>query len=146
MSEFGKKQNKIGCLVIAVIVIIIIIANLSKTDSKRLTQSEKNYADSLRKIEYSKKNLLEYIVKSNRDGFDVTYMNNEGGMEQINVKSNSWSKSFKCDKGTPISIVAQTKNENTAIQVIIKYENKVIKQSQSNGDYVIATAAGFIGF
>lgn len=145
-----KSTTKKPLLYVALFVILIVVLISVKKTRKYPEKSQEairreRISDSLKVIENSKNDLIEYIVNSNRDGFNVTYFNKDGGTEQVKVKSNTWTKSFKGGFGTMVSLVAQTEHENTAIQVIIMYENKVYKQSQSDGDYVIATASGIIG-
>jgi len=85
---------------------------------------------------------VEYIVKSNLNGFDVTYTNDGGNTEQKTINSNKWKTTFNGNLGAFVSISAQTSNENAEISVKIIYNGKTIEEAKSSGDYVVASASG----
>jgi hypothetical protein len=88
--------------------------------------------------------IVEYIVESNRNGFDITYTNDGGNTEQKKINSNKWKTTFNRNSGAFVSILAQTLNKNAEISVKIIYNGKIIEKAKSSGDYVTAIAYRFL--
>lgn len=86
-------------------------------------------------------NDVEYIVESDKSGFDVTYESEGGGTAQETVYSTSWSYSLNPSSGDFLYISAQTNHTNAEITVRIEKGSNVLEETTSSGDYVIATAS-----
>ena len=90
--------------------------------------------------------IIEYEVESNPAGFTVSYFNETGGTEQVDVNSTTWKKKLgSITEGSQFVLIqAQAKNENANISVKINFQNRVFKSANSSGDYVIAATDGNI--
>ena len=86
--------------------------------------------------------IVKYEVTCSTPGFNVTYMNDGGNIEQIKVNSYAWSKVFTANSGSYVSVMAQANSENSDVEVTISYNSKVIQKAKSSGDFVIANATG----
>lgn len=69
----------------------------------------------------------------------VTYTNAQGGTQQEEIRL-PWSKSFTVRSGEFLYISAQNADDYGLVYVSISVNGRVVKDSQSNGGYVIATA------
>jgi len=87
-------------------------------------------------------NKVVYSVTSNTSGFNVTYTNSGGNTEQKDVSSKLWNYSFNSVVGSFVYISAQAQNKNSNISAKIEYKGAIIEESNSIGDYVIASASG----
>ncbi len=86
--------------------------------------------------------LIEYVVKTNKNGFDVTYINKQGNTEQKSVKGNNWSTHFESKPNSIVSLSAQTNNKNDVVNVKIIHQNDILEEAKSEGDFVVASASG----
>ena len=84
---------------------------------------------------------VQYVVTSDKNGFDVTYFNTQGGIEQKKISTNYWAKTIIGDVNTIINldIIAQTNSSSANISVKIFYHNKLWAEANSYGDYVIVS-------
>ncbi len=85
---------------------------------------------------------VKYEVTCNPSGFNITYANSIGNIEQKTISSGSWATTFTGNQGDFVYISAQANNKNANITAKIYYKGDVIEQASSSGDYVIATASG----
>lgn len=86
--------------------------------------------------------IVKYEVTCSPSGFDITYENSSGNTEQKTISSGSWSTTFTGQQSDFVYISAQADNKNATVTAKIYYQDKVIEQATSSGDYVIATASG----
>jgi hypothetical protein len=73
----------------------------------------------------------------------LTYVNAQGGTEQMEVTTLPWSKSFTVSRGTFVYLSAQnTSNTDGTISCEITANSASFKKSQSSGVATIASCSG----
>lgn len=85
---------------------------------------------------------VRYTVGGTASSFDITYENEDGGTSQKSDVSSGWSYSFEAEEGDFVYISAQNTTDNGSVEVTIYNNGEVFKTSESEGEYVIATADG----
>ena len=84
---------------------------------------------------------VEYIIESTNRRYDITYNNQDGNTEQMDVSSVTWNKKMVTTSGYFAYISAQVDGSGT-ITCKIKLNGIVVEQATSKGEYVIATCSG----
>lgn len=87
---------------------------------------------------------VKYQVNCSDLGFTVTYFNESGNIEMQKINSYEWSKTMKLPIGSFVSLSAQSMSANTSISTDIYYNYVLAETSNSNGDYVLASASGTV--
>lgn len=87
---------------------------------------------------------LVHLEVSGDGGASITYINADGGTEQIDTRDLPWSKNFECSGRKYLYISAQAKNYNSDISVKIRVDGVDIKDAKSHGDFVIASVSTII--
>lgn len=87
--------------------------------------------------------VVEYVVEGTSTSASLTYSNESGGTEQLDVKL-PWRDLFFANSGFSAYISAQNNNKVGSITVKILLNGIEVKQSTSSGAYVIASASGRI--
>ncbi len=75
---------------------------------------------------------------------DVTYINQDGGLEQKTGVHSDWTYSLTPKSGQIVSIQAQSKKESGSVTVNIVLNGSQYKTATSSGSYVIASANALI--
>lgn len=90
---------------------------------------------------------IAYRVDGTCEEASVTYTNFQGGMQQLGSVTLPWSvtESFTLQKegNFLVQILAQNKTSEGSIIVTVYVDNKEVKTSRSEGEYVIAEATGY---
>lgn len=76
---------------------------------------------------------------------DITYENAQGGTEQANDVSLTWSKQFDMKPGTTTYLSAQNKEDSGTIACDIVVNGDVWRHSESQGEFAIASCSGVLG-
>jgi hypothetical protein len=87
---------------------------------------------------------LTYKVTGTASRAFVTYMNQQGGMQQLEVAL-PWETSISVQRGDILSISAQNQGEYGGLTCEIQLNGAQWKRSTSNGPYVIALCSGMVG-
>lgn len=87
---------------------------------------------------------VTYRIEGTASGALITYSNDQGGTEQLNVAL-PWSKSYKMERGDFASLVAQSDSYGQSIACIIEVNGKELKRSTSSGDFVVVTCNAWLG-
>lgn len=93
---------------------------------------------------FSSSHTLTYRVTGPSNAM-ITYMNAEGGTEQIDSARLPWKKSYTLENGKFASLVAQNSGDPGLITCIIEVDGKQWKTSTSSGPYAVVTCAGWLG-
>lgn len=88
--------------------------------------------------------VVKYEVECMPAGFMITMINESGNISQRDIPSETATYSFDGKYGDFVSISAQADNENANISTKIYYKGKLIEESSSYGDYVIASVDGIL--
>lgn len=83
---------------------------------------------------------VEYTISGTASRAFATYTNAQGGTEQIAV-SLPWRYSFNGAPGSHLYVSAQNEGSRGSVQVRISVGARTVRQSNSEGAYVIATAS-----
>jgi hypothetical protein len=139
-----KKSTTLGGLLVVVGIFacliatyIILTSNSSGDGDRRTSHRSTNIPTTLRVL---------YEVKGS-DGArsaSLTYENNQGGTEQMDVDL-PWRKSFTFGYGDFVYISAQNDQDYGTIICRILVDNEEWKKSSSSGAYVIASCSGSAG-
>ena len=86
---------------------------------------------------------VKYRVTGSTSSADVTYSNSSGGTQQERVTI-PWDCEFVAASGYFAYISAQNRSDHGSIKVEILLNGVPVKQSESRGPYVIASASGKI--
>lgn len=83
---------------------------------------------------------IKYEVTGSAKSVSVTLTNGEGGTEQFNDVSVPWRRTYSLKNGF-VYLSAQNQGSAGTVTVKIYVDGKVIKESSSSGEYVIASAS-----
>lgn len=86
---------------------------------------------------------IKYEITGSARSVSVTLSNGEGGTEQFNDVSVPWKKTYSIKNGF-VYLSAQNQGSSGTVTVKIYVDGKVIKESSSSGEYVIASASDSI--
>ena len=87
---------------------------------------------------------VTYRVTGNASRASLTYENEQGGTEQIEVRI-PWNESMTVKRGAFLYLSAQNEGERGSVTCEIWVDNVKWKESTSSGAYVIATCNGLAG-
>lgn len=82
-----------------------------------------------------------YRASSPPEG-SIIYANEGGGTEMQGEERFPWEKSFSAKPGAFIYVSVQNKHDYGSVKCEILVNGQVVKESSSNGAYVIATCSG----
>ena len=88
---------------------------------------------------------ITYHVEGTANTASVTYTNEQGGTEQRDVSLPWDSAIYEMEIGDFASIVTQSQDYSSTIICIIEINGKILKRSESSGDFVIATCTSLLG-
>ena len=89
---------------------------------------------------------ITYILSGSPGDFNITYTGINMGTFQEPHATKSWRKSFTVKDGEFVYFSAQSNMQQSKIKVKILRNGKVFRETQAEGDYAIATAAGCISY
>ena len=93
---------------------------------------------------YPSRYAVTYLVNGSASSASLTYVNQSGGVNQINVRL-PWTQQMLVVPGTFVSISAQKREAFGTINVvIIANGTTVVQQAASNAEYGIASASGVV--
>ena len=85
---------------------------------------------------------VKYVISGTATSAMVTYTNETGGTEQVNVNL-PFTKEFKASTGSALSIVAQN-NGSGSITCEIWINGELKKTSTSTAQYAVVTCSDFL--
>ncbi|MGA2669451.1 MAG: hypothetical protein ABSF32_11150, partial [Ignavibacteria bacterium] len=85
----------------------------------------------------------EYEVTGTSGLVDITISNESGGTEQFSNVTTPWKKSYYMKSGH-VYISAQNQRERGTVNVKVYVDGKVLKESSSEGAYVIASVSDWV--
>ena len=101
-----------------------------------------------------KTHILTYEVAGSAWTVSVTYLNTQGGTEQVSDVRLPWSKTFSnwsfglaaitAQNTSRISVMGQDRLQSGSVTVTIYLDGKVFRRSTSSGAGVIASAEGLV--
>jgi hypothetical protein len=86
-----------------------------------------------------------YTVQGTARKGSINY-STPSGQEQINGSKLPWSKTFKAENGTVLSVMGQIDAGAASITCTITLDGKTIKRAKSSGEYSVVSCDAFIGF
>jgi hypothetical protein len=87
---------------------------------------------------------VTYMLSGSPGDFNITYTGNNADTFQEPHATKSWKKTFEAKDGEFVYFSAQSNTNHSKIKVKILVDGKVFKESEAEGDYAIATAAGCV--
>ena len=85
---------------------------------------------------------VRYVIPNTSGEFDVTMTNEQGGTEQHTVKG-PWSYTFMARHGAFVYVSSQA-DKYSGCTVQIWLNGKVVRESECDGQYCIASASGLV--
>jgi hypothetical protein len=141
-NENQNRKNLI-IFIIFILVLFVVLAQINKNasdNSKTLFSQPQVKEYQLPTVDFVN---VTYEVTGTAKSADITYMNEQGGIEQgkyiLPFRTN-----FKMDHYSLVSLLAQNNDSSGSITCKIFLDYKEFKKSTSNGAYVIASCSGII--
>ena len=89
---------------------------------------------------------ITYILTGSPGDFNITYTASHSVTFQEPHVTKKWKRSFYVKDGEFVYFSAQSNTQHAKLKVKIMVNGKVFRESLSQGDYAIATAAGCVHY
>lgn len=93
---------------------------------------------------------VTYEVTTNKENFDISYLDENGNIIEKTISGKDWTTSFTGKEGDSVSISINSHNLNDKITAKIIYDNNVIKEvvnyGQLSDEYVQAKLSTILPF